>query len=167
MYNVRRFSLPALCVAGALGLAACAEDAGAPLSPAGAPARMNESVAPERHLVLFEDTGVPAGFAAQVAALGGTVEFSHASGIAIVGGLTAEAAGQLGASASVASVQPDAQFPVDVAAVADAEATAVPDAGESSAAAPATADFFPRQWHHRAIGADRAWAAGRTGSSAV
>jgi subtilisin family serine protease len=167
MYTVRRLSLPVLCVAGALGLAACAEDAGAPLSPAGAPARMNESVAPERHLVLFADTGVPAGFAAEVAALGGTVEFSHASGIAIVGGLTAEAAAQLGASASVASVKPDALFPVDVAAVADAEATAVPEAGETSAAAPATSEFFPRQWHHRAIGMERVWAAGRTGSSAV
>ncbi|HEU0077314.1 MAG TPA: S8 family serine peptidase [Longimicrobiaceae bacterium] len=170
MYPVRRFSLSVLCAAGVLGLAAGAADAAAPLSPAGAAARPDEaieSVAPVRHLVLFAEQGVPAGFAAEVAALGGTVEFSHASGIAIVGGLAEGAASQLGASASVASVQPDAMFPVDVAAVGDAEATAVADAGETSTAAPATSEFFPRQWHHRAIGADRAWAAGRTGSSAV
>ncbi|MEW5927100.1 MAG: S8 family serine peptidase [Gemmatimonadota bacterium] len=168
MVPVRRFSLSALCMAGALGLAACADDAAAPLSPAGAPARLSESAAPERHLVLFAEEGVPADFAARVAALGGTVEFSHRSGVAIVGGLTAAAAAELGASASVASVQPDALFPVDVAAAGDAEGTASPgDAGEASTAAPATAEFFPRQWHHRAVGADRAWAAGRTGSSAV
>jgi subtilisin family serine protease len=44
---------------------------------------------------------------------------------------------------------------------------ASPEAGIESQANPTTAFFYPRQWHHRAIGANVAWAAGRLGSPSV
>jgi subtilisin family serine protease len=47
------------------------------------------------------------------------------------------------------------------------EPVADSDVSAHSPTNPATASFFPRQWHLRAIGADRAWAAGHLGSPNV
>ncbi len=111
----------------------------------------------------FKGNGVPAGFAGQVAAQGGTVVFSHPI-MAYVTGLSDDAAAAIGASAGIAAVHDDVSFdldPVEVAATDETYDVA------ASPTAPATAFFFPRQWHLRRIGAHTAWSAGRLGSASV
>ena len=100
-------------------------------------------------------------FAANVAALGGTVKFQHEV-LALVS-IDEAGAAAIGGWQGVADVQPDEEFLLDVSAEDNDFAIDAP----ASQANPATASFFPRQWHLRAIGAHTAWAAGRTGSSAV
>ena len=128
------------------------------------------SSGPSKYVVLFRG-GAPGDFEAAVAARGGTVELMHhGSGIAIIDGLTADAANAIGASANVEAMVRDFEYqgvshPVEPAyELADLQSA---EAGIQSQANPATAFFFPRQWHHRAIGANVAWAAGRTGSPSV
>ncbi|HEX9162699.1 MAG TPA: S8 family serine peptidase [Thermoanaerobaculia bacterium] len=117
----------------------------------------------DQYIVTFRGNTVPADFAAQVAAVGGTITFQHPI-LAIVDGLDATGAAKLGAGSGIASIDADAQFTLDEGAPAVAEeAFVAPD----SANAPSTAFFFARQWHLRAIGADQAWAAGRLGSPSV
>jgi subtilisin family serine protease len=122
-----------------------------------------------KHVVLLKNQ-LPSDFAQTVAALGGTVTWSHADGLAVVSGLTDAAAATLADDNRVASVIAD-----DTAFLATPVA---PEAGgilmadgilmsDGSAANPALASFYPRQWHMRVVGADQAWAAGRLGSSAV
>ena len=118
------------------------------------------------HLVVFRGSGVPQDFAARVAALGGTLRHVIAAGgAATVGGLTDAAVTSLRADAAVQEVEPEAvhTLPDDQLSGEPASADAVP----ASPAAPATAFFFPRQWHLRAISVDKAWTAGLTGASAI
>jgi subtilisin family serine protease len=112
------------------------------------------------HVVLFKGSGAPSDFAAQVAARGGTVTYQHEI-LALVSGLDDASASGL---AGVAQVEADVEFTLDVAGV-DAEAAF--DNTPASPAAPATAFFYPRQWHLRSIGAQHAWAAGRLGVPSV
>ncbi|WP_420126195.1 S8 family serine peptidase [Longimicrobium sp.] len=127
--------LSALLVAGTL--AGCADVAGpaatgAPRSPAHSLAAGNG-----QHVVVFKGNGIPAGFAAQVAALGGTVTFAHAGvGFAIVSGLGDAAAAQVGGMSGVSGVQADEVFQVE-STVAAAGATV--ELGAQSQADPATA----------------------------
>jgi subtilisin family serine protease len=151
--------LPALALA---GLAACA-DAPTPLAPVGTTqASFDASAAGGTWLVDF-NKGVPAGFADRVAALGGQVVFAHnEAGVGAVSGLDAAAAASLGQLSGVRAVVMDDETLLDPGMEVDAE-----DAGLDSPANPTTAFFYPRQWHHRAIGANTAWAAGRRGSASV
>ncbi len=116
-----------------------------------------------QYVVTFRGNSVPAGFADQVAAAGGTVVFQHPI-LALVHGLSADGAAQLGANSGIASVQADATFSLDGESMSAAEQNF--DA-PASAANPAGAFFYPRQWNMRTIGADQAWAAGRLGSRSV
>lgn len=161
---MKRYTLlSALLVAGTL--AGCADVAGpaataAPRSPA-------HSLAPGngQHVVVFKGNGIPAGFAAQVAALGGTVTYAHAEvGFAIVSGLGDAAAAQVGGLGGVAAVQADEVFQLE-STVAAAEATF--EFGAQSQADPTTAARYGFQWNMRLINADDAWAAGKLGSSGV
>ena len=154
----------------AASLAACA-DAGTdtPLAaPAGGPALSSSTAAgvvDGNYLVLFRGNKVPEGFEAQVAALGGTVIFTHAgAGVGAVAGLTDAGAAQLGAAGGIAAVTPDdyTQLPSTEGVAESVDAAAL-----ESPSNPTTAFFYPRQWDKRAIQADLAWAAGRTGSPAV
>lgn len=118
-----------------------------------------------QHLVMFATLAIPSDFDRSVAALGGTVEKKfEAMGIATVSGLGDAEAAELSRSTGVAGVEPDLILPleepvgVDVAEVAD-ETPTTHD--------PSDAFFFPRQWHHRVIQADLAWAAGLLGSPDV
>jgi subtilisin family serine protease len=108
---------------------------------------------------------VPARFEAQVAALGGSVDFAHDVGIALVSGLTEGAVGELAQSAAVAEVQPNFAIEFDPGVLAG-EPMAV-DAAPQSPDDPTTASRYSWQWNMRAIDADDAWAAGRLGSSDV
>jgi lantibiotic leader peptide-processing serine protease len=84
-------------------------------------------------------------------------------GVAVVAGLTAEAAANLQAADDVQTVDVD-----QVLDFLDAVETAgAIEVDPASHAGPTLASFYPRQWNMRAIGADKAWAAGRLGSSTV
>jgi subtilisin family serine protease len=161
---MKRYTLlSALLVAGTL--AGCADVAG-PVATA-APRSSARSLAPGngQHVVVFKGSGVPAGFADQVAALGGTVTFAHAGvGFAIVSGLGDAAAAQVGGLGGVSGVQADEVFQVESTAAA---AEAGLDLVAQSQADPATAARYGFQWNMRLINADDAWAAGKLGSAGV
>jgi subtilisin family serine protease len=152
-----------LSVLGAFALAACSD---APTTaPGGAPSlAAAPSAAGSRYLVLMKGNGVASDFGSRVAALGGKLESSHAVGFAVVSGLTPAAAASLGKQKDVGEVQADVQFTLDVA---PGDVDVASDAAPASPTAPSTAFFYPRQWHLRAIGAEKAWAAGRLGSPQV
>lgn len=165
MMRVLRPSASLFLVAGAFALAGCSDQAATPLAPTVATSRADETAAPAQHLVLFKANGVPADFEARVAALGGTVAFSHeGAGLAVVSGLSDDAAAQLRGANGVAEVQADEQISLDAP-----EAPVYADAADEamSQTNPTTAARYPWQWNMRAIGADRAWAAGKLGSSDV
>lgn len=141
-------------------LAACADRADAPLAPSSARREAGQS---GRQLVAFNNRSA-ADVAASVAARGGTLEWYHeGTGIAVVSGLTTDAARAL-PGAAVATAEETIQLdPVSTVETAEAAGVATPQ----SPTAPSTAFFFPRQWDYPAIGAPAAWAAGRTGSAGV
>ncbi|HEY9225213.1 MAG TPA: S8 family serine peptidase [Gemmatimonadaceae bacterium] len=151
-------------------VASCAER---PLEPAmrepiGA-ARFSVSPSSGRYLVAAKGNWFGDDFAAAVAALGGTVQATHqGAGLAIVSGLSADAAAQLAGTSRVAEVQADDIVALDnpVASV-QADASAVSDPGASSVLNPAGAARYVWQWNMRAIGANTAWAAGQLGDPGV
>jgi subtilisin family serine protease len=160
--------VPAL---GIIALAACADS---PVELIRSPAPLL-SVAQSadvsgRYVVLFRD-GPRSDFISTVASRGGTIELLHeGAGIAIISGLSVEKARAIESSANVEMVIEDFEYQGvshQVAPAVDEAALASADVGMESQANPATAFFFPRQWHHRAIGANVAWANGRLGSANV
>lgn len=167
-----RIRLASLLLAAAVSLSACTDDALPTLTnaPDGA-ATSAAGAAQPRHIFIFTARSIPADFPSRVAAAGGTVEKTFpALGIASVQGLSEEAAAGLGAAADVAHWNADVEMTLGApAGEAAVESLAEVAAGEEPASAgdPTTASSFPRQWHLRQIGADRAWAAGRLGSPSV
>lgn len=156
-------------VLGLAGLAACSDRAPTPLAPRVAPG-VAHAVSPTdadpvagNYLVTFRTNAIPAGFADRVSALGGEVIFAHAGvGIAAVAGLDSASAAALGTSSGVAAVDADAYSLLEQPAsmeVLSADAS-TPDSPTN----PTAAAFYGRQWNMRAIHADAAWAAGKTGS---
>lgn len=113
-------------------------------------------------------SGVPGNFAALVAAKGGQVQFVQSqSKLAITSGLTdtdaaelATAIGGLVGGDMSARWIPTAQE-MNVGATTDATATG------AFTQPPLTASLLPQQWNMQQIHAPEAWAAGKTGSSAV
>ncbi len=158
-----------LLLLGAAGLAACADETPNPIAPAVSSAHLAEGISIDptgKHIVTFNNEKTLNGFAARVAALGGTVEAEYgAIGVAVIDGLSDAAAAQLLAMDGVKNIEADVQVqwldPVD-----GIETVSVEDMAEATAN-PALAFFYPRQWHLRAIGAHQAWAAGKVGSSSV
>jgi subtilisin family serine protease len=131
----------------------------------GQPAVQAQTTVEGQYLVMLRGNGVPPQLAVDVEALGGKVTYSHHIGFALVSGLSAEAAGALGAKSYVSELQADEAFALDPIVTSDA--INVDDAMPESPGDPTTAYFYPRQWNMRAIGADAAWAAGRLGSPGV
>lgn len=154
----------ALFLAGASGLAACSDTStDAITAPAGAPVRSVGVSETGEYLVRLKGSG--AGLRASVESLGGTVSFIHeGAGVAVVSGLSADAATQLAGASSVAEVQPDAVVALSRPRPAVLEEM---EAGIASQANPAAAILYRYQWNMKAIHADKAWAAGKLGSSAV
>jgi hypothetical protein len=163
---MKHLRIALFALAGTAAFAGCADD---PVRPDMEAARFSRSAAGEgtgNHLVLFKALAVPAGFADRVAALGGKVEQAQAVlGEAIVSGLNASGIAALRADDAVGMVEPETvlQIPRVWRAAPAAVAAAVP----ASQANPATAFFYPRQWHLRAIHSDQAWAAGALGDPAI
>ena len=118
----------------------------------------------QRHLVLLK--GSAKNFDSSVNALGATVVFRHdKTGFAVVEGLNEEGAATLAGMKSVDSVAPNFSFELPNTVQGDIELN--PGDQIMSPEDPTTAFFYPRQWNLRAVEADNAWAAGRTGSSDV
>jgi subtilisin family serine protease len=159
---MRRFT--PLFLSGIVALGACT-DGTTPVAPEAATASLSEAAGTDTYLVRFKGNGVPADFTARIAALGGEVIFAHPVGVAAVGGLTAEGAGQLAAQGDIAGVDVDAW--TELAPPADVEAEAVSAEELASPSNPAGAVRFPRQWNMQVINAPQAWAAGKKGISTV
>lgn len=100
---------------------------------------------------------------AEAEKLGGSISYRHDDfGLAIVSDLDQKSANRLRSTKSVTELMPDVIFEME------RPLSDTPDMGQvTSPSNPADAFFFARQWHMRAIGADEAWAAGKTGSSDV
>jgi subtilisin family serine protease len=156
-----------LALAAAVALAACSDASSpdTPLAPASLPSLSGGTTDAGGWLVTFSG-GVPSGFAQRVSQLGGTVVFAHGgAGLAAVEGLSAAAAAQLGASSGVSAVTADnATLLEPMMGTLNGGAVQGAVAGNGD---PTTAWGWSRQWNLRAIGADQAWAHGRTGSPAV
>lgn len=123
-----------------------------------------------RYLVVATSTTLPSDFAERVAAHGGRIDMSYPDiGVAVVSALFGDAPQQLAATQGLAHVEldEDMQWITNDSEfeIAESDVTATED--PASHLAPASAFFFPRQWGMRAIGAHKAWAAGRLGSPQV
>jgi hypothetical protein len=157
-----------LPLVGALALAGCTADSPerllAPTTP-----RASQAASASRFIVLANSNGFPKEFAARVAALGGAVETVHdGAGLAVVSGLTSDAATALASSSGIADVQADEdfQFLAPVASV-EADASSVATDVATSQANPAGAARYNFQWNMRLINANQAWAAGKLGDPTV
>lgn len=172
--HLLRFTL----ISGAIVAAACVYDA--PVQPDSHPAAsaskspslqltaasLSADAFPAQYVVMFKGNGVPASFATDVAARGGSIAFSYPKvGLAVVTGIGADAALALSHRTDVQELESDFVFSLEEPSELAVEA--MPDAAPASPAAPSAATFFPRQWNMRAINANAAWAAGNTGSSSV
>jgi lantibiotic leader peptide-processing serine protease len=162
-----------LAVLGALAAAGCA-DSTTPTAPTAARPALSATAAEQSHLVLFSGEGAaPADVEATVASLGGTVSGRiDAIGGVVVSGLGDAALATLAKRSDVASLGVDYQWTLpnlgtDYASLEESATEAAPETGVESAAQPNLATVYPRQWNLRAIGADKAWAAGRRGSPNV
>jgi lantibiotic leader peptide-processing serine protease len=119
------------------------------------------------HIFVFAEKEIPADFESRVSAAGGVIMKNFkGTGISAVGGLSPDAAAQLGASADVAHWNHDVVLTLDPP-VGLPQVEALGEVGILSPSDPTTASFYPRQWHLRQIGAHEAWAAGRLGSRDV
>ncbi|HZE93857.1 MAG TPA: S8 family serine peptidase [Gemmatimonadales bacterium] len=121
---------------------------------------------PGQYMVMFKGNGIPQSFATDVAVRGGTVVSSYPKlGIALVSGISDNAAAALSKRTDIQNFEQDALFSLDDPA--DLLVEAAPDAVVASPASPSAAFFFPRQWNMRAVSANAVWATGRTGSATV
>jgi subtilisin family serine protease len=123
-----------------------------------------------RYLVVATNLSLPADLAQRVSTRGGKVDNAYPDiGVAVVSGLFGDAPAELAASQGLAHVEldEDMQWIRNDGEFEVAEAAAVSGDDPASHLSPASASFFPRQWGMRAIAADKAWAAGRLGSSKV
>lgn len=167
---MKQLKLASLALAGAVALTACSDDAVSPIAPdANAPALSQSATGPQttgNHLVVFKAESIPAGFAARVAALGGTIVLStDVLGAATVAGLDAKAVSDLQKDHDVSYVEPE--LLLQLPEPASEPQTEGMDAAPASPSNPAGAYFFARQWNMRAIDAPQAWAAGYLGSKSV
>lgn len=159
----------ALSAAALLAIGACTDaPTSAPVRAADRPAlSVTAGQEADTYLVRFKGSGVPAGFAAQVAQLGGEVIFAHAGvGIAAVGGLNGAAADQLAVRSDVAAVDADATTEIEVGA-GEVESAEPSDAAPASPSNPALSAFITRQWNMTAVSAPAAWSAGKQGNASV
>lgn len=157
-----RTALAALAVVAVLS--ACSDPVAQPEAALELPVAMS-SAAPAtgpNHFVLFKNgAGIPGDFADAVAAAGGAVEATYEEvGVAVVSGLSASGASQLGKHKGISIVEPEPIVDLVEPTGVSEPASATP----SSPADPSLAFFYPVQWNMRAIEADAAWAAGRLGS---
>lgn len=138
-------------------------DAASPLAVAGGPDLSSLPSIDETYVALVRRGGID-DVRSAAAAQGARVTFAHeATGLVVIEGLSAEGATALSGLRSVTEMQADVLLPMETPAAIDAPEFA----SVNSPSNPAGAFFFARQWNMRAIDADQAWAAGKTGSADV
>ena len=175
--NKRRFAV-GFAACAVLALAACAEDTTSPpqsADPAADAASFGMTAGDlqtaddlgGRHIVVFSARrGVPKGFEKAVAGLGGTVDAVYKKvGAAVVSGLDEAAAAELQSRDDVRYAELEPVIEMELPEIAAHPIK--PEATPASPGNPAGAAFFSIQWHHMAIMAPEAWAAGRLGSGGV
>jgi hypothetical protein len=119
-----------------------------------------------RYLVLVNPNGFGSDFADIVASLGGSIEAVHnQTGFAVVSGLSAAGASQLGKLAG-ADVEPDVNISLGINGIPQAEADAS-NVIAQSVLNPTTAALYSWQWNMRSIKANVAWANGKLGDAGV
>lgn len=163
---MKQGTLGAAVLAATVALAACQDMAPEAVTGAGAgfPLASVVSDADGEYIVRLRGRGQ--GFAAGVQAAGGAVKYLHeGAGLAVVSGLTSEAAASLAGHPAVLDVHADAV--VSLAHAAPLATTSLGEVAISSQQNPATAIRYGWQWNMRAIGAQHAWAAGKLGSPSV
>ncbi len=161
---IRRTSSAAAVVC-ALVVSACGDQAGAPgaTAPDARPSLSAQAFDEGSYLVRASGSKFPAGFAARVRELGGTVTFAHDdAGVGAVSGMTEQTAAELAKMNGIGGVDQDDFTTITVPSELSVEGA---DPTVESPSAPNTATFYPRQWHLRQIEAPAAWAAGRRGAS--
>ena len=157
-----------IALAGSVILAACSD-----VPTAVQPTVRHSAAAAENSMagryILGANSSFGADLTSRVEALGGKVErVLPGSGIAVVTGISDAASAELSAIGGVSEVQPDVLVSLDApAAAVEADVSAALDGAIASQANPATALRYGFQWNMRSIGADKAWAAGKLGSSSV
>ena len=137
-----------------------------------ASAEIGDAAADNRRVVLFSAERVPRDFRGRVEQLGGKVSESLDNiGVAVVSGLSDSASASLAGDPDVRAVERDVSFAIAAGDdFVDGEALEVPSdatALANTSTVPQEASLYARQWNMRAIGADRAWAAGYLGSPDV
>lgn len=102
-----------------------------------------------------------------VSRAGGSVDFVHeGAGVAIVSGLTEEAALDLSQNNGISQMEPEVMVQLESELLAEPVQSVVTE-GSVMNDTPGGAAFFARQWHLNAISAPQAWDAGNTGSEDV
>jgi len=167
-YTRSRPVLGAVVVAVAVG---CSDQATvtAPTRSFSATALASREATPVSGVHIFAlQKGVPDDFAARVAAKGGAVQFVQSqSKVAITSGLSdADANAIAKAAGGLVGGDVSARW-VPTADEMNAGATSDVTATGAFTQPPLTAQFLPLQWNMQQIHAPEAWAAGKTGSSAV
>ena len=115
--------------------------------------------------IVSSNSGFPADFTRQVAALGGTVERIHAgAGIAVVNGVSTA---RLAAIKGVSGVEGDIQISLDAPLATAAAAAPAADPTVTSVGNPSAPVLFGWQWNMQDVNAPAAWAAGHLGSANV
>ncbi len=167
-------SISVVSIAAAIFLAACAtDDAIAPAKVPGG-ATLSKSAGGNSNngefVVLMTGQSIDPGFEARVKSLGGKVTRAHAgAGIASVSGLTDAAAAQLATTTGVSQVKHDVVVSLDLPTAQSLrpDGAVIGSRKKSGQASPTAAAFYAFQWNMRLIGADKAWAAGKLGSSTI
>jgi subtilisin family serine protease len=116
------------------------------------------------YLVLFKGNKIPKTFEQDIEQAGGKIIYQHESGFAYVSDISDEAAAVFGTDGSIAEFEANESFSLNIQGE---PITLNADPGINSPEDPAGAFFYARQWHHRAIEADKAWDAGLLGDEEV
>jgi subtilisin family serine protease len=157
-------------LASVLAFAACSPDSPNPVAPAASAARnVATGGGVYGRYILASSTGFSSDLAVKIAALGGKVERLHsAAGFAVVTNISDANAGQLASLKGVDDVEPDLQITLSqpIAPLRSTLPSSV-NAAANSQMNPAAAARYSFQWNMRLIDADKAWAAGKLGSSGV
>jgi len=123
-----------------------------------------ETTVEPRYIVAYNGKA-PRKLSSAVESAGGVVDATYEKyGFAIVSGIDAVGAEEIAGLSGVISAEAEPMFKLPEPIIGGHQ---LADGAVSSNANPAAAGFFPIQWHLGAINVADAWAAGRTGSSAV
>lgn len=119
----------------------------------------------DRHILRYASK-IPISFQSSLASLDGALVSIHeGAGIAVVSDLTDEKAATLAKDTGAADVIADVDVRLRLGGLGEANDPNI--AFAMAGPSPENAAIYSWQWHLRAIGADKAWAAGRLGSPDV